>query len=206
MPQNTKADILTSAKQEFLDKGFAKASLRTIASKAGVTTGALYRHFKDKDELFSQLVDSTYQQTKLFLSDYDFDQYVQEKSELFYENQIFNTFFNFLYENFDSYILLLEKAEGSKYSDVINEFSNIYTSSCTKILSLSAKIESNPADLFTVHVITNSFITSMAEIIHHRIPREQTKVFMENIHHFFHYGWKHLTEEHLSKSNNEERL
>ena len=144
MPQNTKADILTSAKQEFLDKGFAKASLRTIASKAGVTTGALYRHFKDKDELFSQLVDSTYQQTKLFLSDYDFDQYVQEKSELFYENQIFNTFFNFLYENFDSYILLLEKAEGSKYSDVINEFSNIYTSSCTKILSLSAKIESNP--------------------------------------------------------------
>ena len=53
----TKAKILESAKNEFLDKGFVNASLRTIASNAGLTTGAMYRHFKDKDALFCALVD-----------------------------------------------------------------------------------------------------------------------------------------------------
>ena len=53
----TKSKILQSAKNEFLDKGFTNASLRTIASNAGVTTGAMYRHFKDKDALFCALVD-----------------------------------------------------------------------------------------------------------------------------------------------------
>ena len=44
----TKAKILSSAKTEFLEKGFMNASLRTIAANAGLTTGAMYRHFKDK--------------------------------------------------------------------------------------------------------------------------------------------------------------
>ena len=41
----TLEDILQSAKTEFLAHGFAGASLRTIATGANVTTGALYRHF-----------------------------------------------------------------------------------------------------------------------------------------------------------------
>ena len=48
----TKKKILDSAMAEFLEKGFMNASLRTIASNAGLTTGAMYRHFKDKDALF----------------------------------------------------------------------------------------------------------------------------------------------------------
>lgn len=35
----------------------ADTSLRTIAANAGLTTGAMYRHFKDKDALFCALVD-----------------------------------------------------------------------------------------------------------------------------------------------------
>ena len=53
----TKQKLLESAKKEFLEKGFMNASLRTIAANAGVTTGAMYRHFKDKDAFFCALVD-----------------------------------------------------------------------------------------------------------------------------------------------------
>ena len=42
--------------EEFLEKGFMKASLRSICKKAGVTTGALYFFFEDKDDLFASLV------------------------------------------------------------------------------------------------------------------------------------------------------
>ena len=39
-----------------MEKGFAGASLRGICQKAGVTTGALYFFFQDKDDLFCEVV------------------------------------------------------------------------------------------------------------------------------------------------------
>ena len=60
----TKTKLLESAKKEFLEKGFMNASLRTIAANAGVTTGAMYRHFKDKNAFFCALVDDAIEVTK----------------------------------------------------------------------------------------------------------------------------------------------
>ena len=40
--RETKEKLLASAKTEFMEKGYAKASLRKICANAGVTTGALY--------------------------------------------------------------------------------------------------------------------------------------------------------------------
>ena len=38
---NTRAKILRAAKQEFFANGFADTNVRTIAEKAGVTTGGV---------------------------------------------------------------------------------------------------------------------------------------------------------------------
>ena len=46
----TKNRILECAKDEFLNKGFEKAQVAEIAEAANVTTGAIYRHFKNKEE------------------------------------------------------------------------------------------------------------------------------------------------------------
>ena len=56
-PYQIRKLILRSAKEEFLAHGFEGASLRTICKKAGLTTGAFYSHFKQKEELFEALVD-----------------------------------------------------------------------------------------------------------------------------------------------------
>ena len=42
--------ILKSAKEEFLSHGYEKASLKTICANAKVTTGALYKRYKSKEE------------------------------------------------------------------------------------------------------------------------------------------------------------
>lgn len=56
VPAETRAAILSSALQEFKEKGFQHSSLRTIASNAGVTTGAIYCFFRNKDELFDEII------------------------------------------------------------------------------------------------------------------------------------------------------
>lgn len=52
----THKKILDSAKKIFLKKGYEKTNLREICANAGVTTGAFYRHFKNKEAVFSELV------------------------------------------------------------------------------------------------------------------------------------------------------
>lgn len=53
----TREKLLESAKREFMEKGYMKASLRTICKNAGVTTGALYFFFQGKEDLLKELVE-----------------------------------------------------------------------------------------------------------------------------------------------------
>ena len=54
--KETKERLLISAKKEFVEKGYLQASLRNICKNAGVTTGALYFFFQDKEDLFAAVV------------------------------------------------------------------------------------------------------------------------------------------------------
>ena len=49
--------ILTAAEQEFLEKGYVDASLRTIATAANTSTNSIYVRFGDKEGLFSAIVE-----------------------------------------------------------------------------------------------------------------------------------------------------
>ena len=49
--------IIKAAWNEFMAYGFQKASLHKIANNAGITTGALYTRYKNKDALFCSLVE-----------------------------------------------------------------------------------------------------------------------------------------------------
>ena len=61
--------LLSAAKDEFLKKGFEKASLTDICKAAGVTTGALYKRYSGKEDLFSALVSDMVQEMTEYLSE-----------------------------------------------------------------------------------------------------------------------------------------
>lgn len=54
--------LLKAAKEEFLAVGYENASMRSIAAKAGMTGGALYKHFTGKEELYCAILDPVYQE------------------------------------------------------------------------------------------------------------------------------------------------
>ncbi len=51
----TKEHLMLAALETFYQKGIARTSLNEIAQAAGVTRGALYWHFKNKEDLFDAL-------------------------------------------------------------------------------------------------------------------------------------------------------
>ncbi len=52
----TRQDVLRSALQVFSEKGYAAATLKDIADRAGVTRGAVYWHFDNKADLYNTLL------------------------------------------------------------------------------------------------------------------------------------------------------
>lgn len=51
----TKTNIIAAARQVFLEKGVSRTSMEQIATRAGVTRGAIYWHFANKTELFKAM-------------------------------------------------------------------------------------------------------------------------------------------------------
>jgi AcrR family transcriptional regulator len=54
----TRKKLIEAAAAVIGEKGFDRASLEEIAGRAGMTRGAVYGNFKDKDELFLALIES----------------------------------------------------------------------------------------------------------------------------------------------------
>jgi AcrR family transcriptional regulator len=54
--ERSRAQILDAALDLFSHQGFRATSIRDIAAKAGVSTGSVYHHFEDKEQVFETLL------------------------------------------------------------------------------------------------------------------------------------------------------
>jgi len=69
----TRERLLAAAEKVFADKGYDGAKLTDIAEEAGVSVGAVYFRFKDKDALFLAIAESFIGKTRSRLSEYVLD-------------------------------------------------------------------------------------------------------------------------------------
>jgi AcrR family transcriptional regulator len=69
--------ILQAAEDLFFEKGFDATGVDAIAERAGITGGAIYRHFSSKDEilgvLFDHVIDAALEQLPVLSDDPDHD-------------------------------------------------------------------------------------------------------------------------------------
>ena len=56
--QRTRAKLLEAARELIREKGYARTTLQDVASRAGMTSGAIYGNFKNRDELFVSLAEA----------------------------------------------------------------------------------------------------------------------------------------------------
>lgn len=56
LPPERKARIIAAARDEFLEHGFAEASLNRVVERAGLSKGAVYYYFDSKEDLFTLVI------------------------------------------------------------------------------------------------------------------------------------------------------
>ena len=172
--------ILKSAKDEFMSKGYADASLRTICQNAGVTTGALYKRYSGKEALFEALVASTLQEMEAFVSrteSYDYEQLNKDQMQAVWDMsaETLKNIIEFLYEHYDSFKLLLCYADGSVYSDFLNDFVSDHTRRTMAFANTAYQkgMTQSHMDEDELHMALTAFWSTLFEPIKHDLPKEK---------------------------------
>ncbi len=155
--------ILEAAKSEFLEKGYRQASVRSIAASVGVTTGALYRYYANKEALFDALVsgpaDYLYDQCKSFSEAYsrqELDEQLANLPELTRNSDGGTSdFLKYIYQNYDAFKLIVCCSAGTKYEDYPERLIAIETASSAALVHLMQKAGRLSSDLddTMIHIV-----------------------------------------------------
>ncbi len=97
---NTKENILMTALHLFAKDGYEAVSVSSIAEKLGITKGALYKHYKNKRDIFDSIVEKMYQIDAERSKQYDVPEEKYESNALSYENVSIDSIKNFTVAQF----------------------------------------------------------------------------------------------------------
>ena len=187
--------LLEAAKKEFLEKGYNKASLRKICSQAGVTTGALYFFFNNKEDLFAAIVDEPIRQLKdMLVEHFNEDRaYMASLKSLddieMDHSDISDMLVEHIYSNYDCFLLLLTASQDTVYENVIDEFVELTERSIPYMLTDSKDLT---YDEYMAHWLAHISIDAFSHVIKHERDKEVAKKRLRSIMNYLVRGWVEL--------------
>ncbi|MCR5628857.1 TetR/AcrR family transcriptional regulator [Eubacterium sp.] len=176
--RNTSIDLklIQSARKEFKKNGFIKADLKTICDNAGVTTGAVYKRYKGKEELFQAVVKETVEMLDGFVSvraDMDFSEMTDEEvRDTWKMDEVYILdLFKLLWKIRDDFVLLLDMSAGTVYEKYGHEFAFRMTDAYMQYYLEAKKRGLAKADITQdeMHVLCTSFWTAIYEPFVHKM-------------------------------------
>ncbi|MGN0657346.1 MAG: TetR/AcrR family transcriptional regulator [Ruminiclostridium sp.] len=198
--RETRELLLESGRNEFLEKGYMKASLRKICSDAGVTTGALYFFFNDKEDLFGAISEPPLKELINILNGHfsaDVEAISHEHSidglnahELVDHDGFIIKLVHHVYSNYDAFMLLLTKSQGSKYENCVDSLVETIEQF---YLAMSEKIGAHygaKVNRYMLHWLTHIMVDSFIHLITHECDEAKAVQYMMRIMNFILGGWQ----------------
>ena len=196
---NTLQKIMEEGKKEFLEKGFKDASLRNIVKQAGVTTGAFYGYYTDKEALFEALVLPAVNGLKdmFVLAQQEFDRLPEaekKKTVYDYSSHEVRKFIAYIYNYFDEFKLLISCAEGTAFSDFIHDLVEVEVEYTLRFVESIGNdvIASGRATPELLHIISSAFFSAVFEVVKHDMSKEAADTYIGSLKQFFTAGWQKI--------------
>ena len=172
--------ILKSARGEFVKHGFEKSSLKAICDGAGVTTGALYKRYKGKEELFCAVVEQTVADLyEVAHARGDKDPAAMSDQELIkawdMDGADMMWWFRFLYDRRDDFYLLLSCSQGTRYANFPHDWVELLTKATSAYLAEAQRrgLCRNDVEPAELHILLSAFWTTIYEPVIHHLTWEQ---------------------------------
>ena len=179
MPRDKSANhikLMAAARAEFLEYGFEKASMRSIGERCGMTAAGLYRHCRDKEDLFDQLVEPAVDRLNTWLRDHveRYVKAVEGSREPQWRDSWIDMMREVVYPHMEDYILLVAKSRGTRYENFLHDLTETGQSQFLSYFPLLRELgypvwDIKPAEL---HLLLSAYSTALFQPVIHSYPLE----------------------------------
>lgn len=199
MPRDKTAShgkVLAAARDEFMEYGFEQASMRRIGERCGMTAAGLYRHCRDKADLFRQLVEPSVDKIDEWLDSHIARNYQSMETgevDLWKDSEI-DMMRDLIYPNMEEYRLLLTRAQGTPYAHYLHDLTQRHQDRMMEFLPLFHQQGYFQRDITAgeLHLLLTAYTTALFEPVIHGYTREEAYRCLELVEDFFLPGWKTL--------------
>ena len=187
--------IMAAAWQEFLTYGFADASMRRIASSAGMSVSGLYKHFAGKEEMFTALVEPACQG---LLSMFHLEADGQEQFvgagdvSVLETGQDAKLAMAYIYDHLDAFRLIICKSQGTKYESFLHDLAVQEEKVTLAFMDMLKKrgVMLNEFSESEFHLLTSANVNAVFQAIEHGFTREEAMHYADTLDRFFSRGWR----------------
>lgn len=157
LKKDIQESIINTATQLFYKQGFEDTSMRQIANEVDMSVSNLYKYFKNKEDLFSEIVKGYYTQYlanfKKFISHEEKDSFDSDSNTLMTQ-----AIFQSLKADHVKFVLLMDKSKGTKYAGFKNEITDLLGTHILQGISVANKQE------YMVKFLVRNFFNGIVEI------------------------------------------
>ena len=186
--------IIQAAYSEFLAYGFQKASLHKIAEKAGVTTGAIYTRYKNKDDLFASLLQDFLETMRTLLTpiakEYEKAKHSAQPEDILRAiNAEEQVYFRLLTDHYNDCTLFFCRSDGSSVETVLHELMNQKAEQTVKFFSEVYEKEPN-AD--AIRLLMGSQFWHFRQLLDQHMEEGRMLTCLQAVLDFTNAGWRQL--------------
>lgn|GEM_PF-153547 len=194
-------------KEEFLEKGYEGASIRSIGARAGMTSAGLYRHYKDKEAMFGAMVEPLIEEIREWTRKHIERKHVLldqsatgsqsttdsqgRMEDTLWDENFFDLIREVILPRRDEFRILMQCARGTKYENFISEYAEANHREFTDAIMLMKQkgypvIEIDEEEL---HMLLSAYLTACFEAIVKDCDEAQLNKHLNTVQEFFMPGW-----------------
>lgn len=189
--------ILTTARDQFLAKGYKDTNMRTIADKTGVGLSNIYNYFNNKDVIFREVLATALAaiDTHLELHNCEANLTIDIFSSRDYMQGQAESLVNLIHQHREELVILLFKSHGSSLEGFRDDFIDRHTQVGLSYLQLMKQryphINIDFSEFF-VHTMSSWWISIIGELVMHDLTKKELTRFVSEYVEFATAGWKKI--------------
>ena len=186
--------IAQAAYKELLTCGFQKASLHKIAENAGVTTGAIYTRYQNKDALFVSLLQGFFKTMEELFSPAE-QEYERARKSARAEDIIRainveeGIYFRLLTEHYDDCTLFFSRSDGSSVERMLKELMERKTK---QTIDFFTEVYGKAPNEDAIRLLMGSQFWYFRQLLDEHLEENQMFACLRSILDFFNAGWRQL--------------
>lgn len=187
--------VKRAIREEFLEKGYDDASIRSIGARAGMTSAGLYRHYPDKEAMYCAMVEPLISSIKTWTNRHTAMKFNMVDDGAKNEELFGETFIDLIREVIlprrDEFKLLMTRSRGTKYENFINDYVEENQKKFMDAIRYLKKHGYRTIDISEeeLHMLLSAYLTACFEPIIHDYDDKKIIKYLNTVQQFFMPGW-----------------